>query len=89
MTGQTVADLVRDALMTAFWIGLPIMAVGFAAGVLINLLQIVKSIQDPSFSAIPRIIAFLASVIVFLPWMLMKLIGYTTHLFSNLGRYVQ
>lgn len=89
MNTQTVADLIRDALMTAFWIGLPIMAVGFVAGIVINLLQIVTSIQDPSFSAIPRLLAFLASIVVFLPWMLMKMIAYAVHLISNMGRYAQ
>lgn len=87
MTSQTVADLVRDALMTAFWVGLPVMVIGFVAGIVINLLQIVTSIQDPSFSAVPRLAAFLASIAVFLPWMLVKLTAYTVHMLSNLGQY--
>lgn len=89
MTGQTVADIVRHALLTAFWICLPVLAIGFAAGVLINLLQIVTSIQDPSFSAIPRLLAFLASIVIFLPWMIMKMVAYTSGLLSEMGRYAQ
>ena len=89
MTAHTVADIIRSTLMTAFWAVLPLMVVGFVAGVAINLLQIVTSIQDPSFSAVPRLLAFLAAVVVFLPWMLTRLVGFTTALLGDLGRYAQ
>jgi len=39
--------------MTAFWLALPMLAVGFAAGIVISLFQILTSIQDTAFNAIP------------------------------------
>lgn len=87
MTPQAASELIRQALMTALWLSLPLLAVGFVAGILISLLQIVTSIQDPGFGSVPRLAAFLAALILFLPWILMKLMAYTTALFGDLSRY--
>jgi flagellar biosynthesis protein FliQ len=52
-----------------------------------SLLQILTSIQDTAFSAVPRLAAFLVAFVVSLPWMLQKMMVYTTHLLGDLGRY--
>ncbi len=89
MTPQSVAELIRQALMTTVWLSLPLLAVGFVAGIVISLVQIVTSIQDPGFGAVPRLAAFLGAILLFLPWILLKLMAYTTALFSDFGRYAQ
>ena len=89
MNSQVVVDIVRQALMTAFWLSLPLLTVGFVAGVVISLLQIVTSVQDPAFGTVPRLAAFLAGLIVFLPWMLMRLCTYTTQVLGDLSRYAR
>jgi len=89
MNTQSIIDIVRHALMTAFWISLPILAVGFVIGIAISLVQIVTSIQDPAFGSLPRLAAFLAGLLFFLPWMLMRLCTYTIQLFSDFGRFAR
>jgi flagellar biosynthetic protein FliQ len=89
MTTAAVVDLVRAALMAGVWISAPVLAAGFAVSVLISLLQIVTSIQDPSFGAVLRLSAFFGIVFLGLPWMLSKLIAYSTALLGALGRYAQ
>ena len=34
MTPATVTDLLRNAFLTTFWIGLPVLAAGFVVGIL-------------------------------------------------------
>lgn len=87
MTIAAVVDLMRNALVTTFWLSLPILAVGFTVGVFMSLLQILTSIQDSSFNAVPRLSAFLAALVLAMPWMLGHLISYTTTLFGDLGRF--
>ena len=87
MNSQSAIDVIRQALMTAFWISLPILAVGFVTGIVISLVQIVTSIQDPAFGSFPRLAAFLVGFLIFLPWMLMRLCTYTTQLFGDFGRF--
>jgi flagellar biosynthetic protein FliQ len=89
VTQQQVVDIIRQALMTTFWLSLPLLAVGFLIGVIVSLVQIVTSMQDPAIGAVPRLAAFLAGVILFLPWMLVKLTSYATALLGDLGRYAR
>jgi flagellar biosynthetic protein FliQ len=87
MTTAAVVDLMRTAFMTTFWLALPILAVGFVIGIVMSLAQILTSIQDASFASVPRLLAFLAALLVAMPWMLTKLIAYTTLLFGDFGRF--
>ena len=87
MTNSTVVELIRGLFMITFWLSLPLLAIGFIAGIVISLAQIITSIQDASFSAVPRLGAFLAALLLAAPWMLAKLISYTTALFGDLGRF--
>ena len=89
MTPELVIQILREALMMAFWLAAPLLAVGFVAGILISLVQIVTSIQDTGFNTIPRLGAFLAASLLVLPWMLQKISGYTVALLGDLGRYAR
>jgi flagellar biosynthetic protein FliQ len=73
--------------MATFWLSAPLLAIGLVAGVVVSLLQIVTSIQDTAFSAVPRLLAFLAGIMLLMPWMLMKLMAYTTSILGDLPRY--
>lgn len=87
MTPEFAIQIIREALMTALWLSAPLLAVGFIVGIAISLVQILTSIQDTAFSAIPRLVAFLTAFIVAMPWMLQKSTAYMVSLFSELGRY--
>jgi flagellar biosynthetic protein FliQ len=89
MTSETVVEIMRQALMLTFWLAAPLLAIGFIAGIAISLVQIATSIQDNAVSSIPRLTAFLVGLLLLLPWMLQKMMGYTTALFGNLGRYAR
>jgi flagellar biosynthetic protein FliQ len=87
MNNAAVVDLMRNAFVTTFWLSLPVLATGFVVGIVMSLAQIVTSIQDASFSAVPRLTAFLAALLLTKPWMLTRLIAYTAALFGDLGRF--
>jgi flagellar biosynthesis protein FliQ len=89
MTQQFVVQLFRDALMTTFWLSLPILLVGFIAGIVMSLLQIITSMQDSAFSTVPRLAAFLAALLLFLPWMLTRLVAWTSTMFGDFSKYVR
>jgi flagellar biosynthetic protein FliQ len=89
MTPETAVDITRQALMTAFWLAAPLLAIGFLVGVAVSLVQIATSMQDNAFNTIPRIVAFLVGLLLLLPWMLHKGMAYAVSLFGNLGRYAR
>jgi flagellar biosynthetic protein FliQ len=88
MNATAVAELLRQTLMAAFWLSLPLLAIGFLAGIVISLVQIVTSFQDPAFGGVLRLGAFLAGLLVALPWMIARMADFTTLLLRDLGRYV-
>ena len=87
MTSEFAIQISREALMTAFWLALPLLAVGFIMGILVSLIQIVTSIQDTAFNAIPRLLVFLGAFIIALPWMLHRMTSYTAGILGDLSRY--
>jgi len=87
VTTSTVVDLIRNLFITTFWLSLPVLAAGFVIGIAMSLVQILTSIQDSSFSSVPRLTAFLGALLLAMPWMLIKLMAYTIALFGNLGRF--
>ena len=89
MNDRSVVDLVSGMLWSSFWISLPLLLVGLIAGIIISLFQIVTSIQDPSFSAVPRLLAFFVAIVILLPWIVLRLTTYTTSLFQDLPKYAR
>lgn len=89
MTPEFAIQILRDALMTAFWLSFPLLLVGLVAGIAVSLLQIVTSIQDSAFGAVPRLAAFLVAFLAAMPWMFSKLSSYTIALFGDLARYAR
>jgi len=89
MTPDTVVQIVRDTLMTAFWLAAPLLVVGFIAGVVVSLVQIATSMQDNAFSTVPRLVVFLAAIVILLPWMLQRSMSYAVSILGDLGRYAR
>jgi flagellar biosynthesis protein FliQ len=89
MSEQLAIDLIRHALIMAMWISLPLLVVLFLLGVIVSLVQTLTSIQDPSFGVVPRLAAVLVTMLIALPWMMTRIIGYTTELIGNLARYAR
>ena len=89
MTSDSVVEILRQVLITTLWVSAPLLLIGFVAGIVISLIQIVTSIQDSAFSAIPRLAVFLISTLLLMPWMLKKMTAYTVSVLGDLGRYAR
>lgn len=89
MTPEMAVEIFRHTLMTTFWLSLPILMIGFVVGIAVSLLQVLTSIQDTSFGAVPRLVAFLVGLLLLLPWMTAKLVSYTSILFGDFSRYAR
>ena len=89
MTPQFAIHAVSAALMAAFWIVAPLLIIAFAVGVLVNLVQIATSLQDPVFSTVPRLAACLAGFLLLLPWMLHRASDYTTGVLRDFAQYAR
>jgi flagellar biosynthetic protein FliQ len=89
VTPAMVVELFRHTLMETFWLSLPLLAIGFVVGIAVSLIQVLTSIQDTSFGAVPRLAAFLFGLLLLLPWMTAKLVSYTVLMFGDFSRYAR
>jgi flagellar biosynthetic protein FliQ len=89
MTPDAVVQIVRQTLMTAFWLAAPLLIVGFIAGIVVSLVQIATSMQDNAFSTVPRLVVFLAAIVLLMPWMLQRSMAYAVSILGDLGRYAK
>ncbi|HMF77681.1 MAG TPA: flagellar biosynthetic protein FliQ [Bryobacteraceae bacterium] len=81
--------VVTQALMAAFWICAPLLIVAFAVGIIVNLIQIATSLQDPVFSTVPRLAACLGALLLLMPWMLKQAAGFTVAILRDFAQYAR
>ena len=87
MTPELAVEVLRQTMVETFWLGAPLLAIGFVAGIVVSLIQITTSIQDTTFSTVPRLVAFLVGILLLMPWMFKKAAAFTIAILGDLGRY--
>jgi len=89
MTLTFVSAFAFKAIKTALLVALPLLGAGLIAGVLVSIFQAVTSIQDMSLTFIPKILAVMLALVLFLPWMIGVLLAFTEELFTNFPAYIR
>ena len=75
-------DIVREAFTLMLMVSAPILAVGLVVGLVVSILQAVTQIQEQTLVFVPKIIAMVMTTILLLGWITMKLMEYSTAMFS-------
>jgi len=89
MTPEAAVQIISHAFWTSVVLCAPLLTVGFAVGIAVNIVQIATSLQDSAFSTVPRLAAFLGGFLMLLPWMLKQISAYAISIFGDLARYAQ
>ncbi|MFH1914926.1 MAG: flagellar biosynthesis protein FliQ [Pseudomonadota bacterium] len=89
MTPEFVVGFARQAIEITLIIALPMLGVGMAVGIFISVLQAATQIQEMTLTMVPKIIAIFITLLVAFPWIMDKMMTYTTNLFLNLPNYIQ
>lgn len=87
-TDQVVA-LFRHTLQMALLMGAPLMLVAVLVSLLVNVAQVLTSLQDQTLSTVPRLAAMAAAILFLFPWMLRKLMFFTIGLWSDFHPFVR
>lgn len=88
MTTEVVVQLARETLLTALLLATPILAIATVVSLLINIAQVMTSIQEHTVATVPRLAVVAIAILVSMPWMLRKLMDFSLHLFADFHRYV-
>ena len=83
MSPEQVIAIARQTLEAAFWVAAPILLSATAISLLINIGQVMTSIQDVTVMTVPRLAAVGAIIFFLTPWMLHHLVVFTETLFAD------
>ncbi len=83
MTVGEAVTLFKGALWMTVLLSAPMLVFGLVAGLVVSIFQAVTQIHEMTLTFIPKILAVVAGLVLFLPWMLHQMIAYTTNLYLN------
>lgn len=89
MSGDMAIQIGRDALTMVMLVSAPMLGLGLLVGILVSIFQATTQIQEQTLAFIPKIIAVFVAILVFGPWMLSLMVGYTRDLFLSLPHMVR
>ena len=88
MDAGMVIDIGRHALIITLLVSGPMLIAGLMIGLIVGVFQAVTQIHEMTLTFIPKILVMVAVFLALLPWMLVKLVEYTSsmlHLISKVG----
>lgn len=88
MSPDEVIHIGANSVYTILLVSAPILGVGLIVGLIISIFQATTQIQEQTLSFIPKIVAIIASMVIFGPWMLTHLLDFTYGIFNNLHNFV-
>ncbi|MBZ4642834.1 MAG: flagellar biosynthesis protein FliQ [Deferribacteres bacterium] len=88
MSPDFVISITTKALEISLLVAAPMLLFGLVAGLVISIFQAVTQIQEMTLTFIPKILAVVAGLIIFFPWMMDTVINFTVSLFMNLNQYI-
>ena len=88
MNQDSVTHIAVQALAITLKISMPFLLTGLIVGLVISVFQAVTQIQDATLSFIPKILVTGAVLALAGPWMLSRLLSFTTELFRSIPSVV-
>ena len=88
MPVDQVVQLGRLTLKEVALLTMPVLGIAVAVSLVINIIQVLTSLQDSTMSTVPRLLATAGAVFFLMPWMWRQLTQFTVQLLSDFQRYL-
>ncbi len=83
MGTEQVVTLFRHTLEMALLMGAPLLLIAVTVSLLVNVAQVLTSLQDQTLSTVPRLVVMAVAILLLFPWMLRRLMFFTISLWSD------
>ncbi|MCZ2109844.1 MAG: flagellar biosynthesis protein FliQ [Dehalococcoidia bacterium] len=87
MNEAVVLGLAREALIVALEISAPILGASLVIGIVVSLIQAVTQVNEMTLTFVPKLIGVFVAMLIFGPWMMETLLGFSAGLFANMASY--
>ena len=84
-----VVNLGRSLLMEVIILVGPILVVAIVTSLLVNVVQVLTSLQDQTLSSVPRLMATGTALFILMPWMWRHLGNFTIKMLSDFHGVLQ
>ncbi|NQD66838.1 flagellar biosynthesis protein FliQ [Bacillus haikouensis] len=88
MNAESVIALAEQGIYITLIVSGPLLVLALVVGLIVSIFQATTQIQEQTLAFIPKIVAVLIGIVFFGPWMLTKIVTYSSHIFSDLTRFV-
>ncbi len=80
MTYELVVQLGRQAILTAFWLSAPLLAIALAVGLTVSIFQTVTQVQEQTVAFVLKLFSVGIVLFALLPWTLSVAVGFGSRL---------
>ncbi len=89
MTPQFVIGFGKEALELTLMLSAPLLVTGMIVGLVVSIFQAATQIQEMTLIFVPKIVAVIAALIFFAPWLLDILTNFTSSVLANIPNYIR
>jgi flagellar biosynthetic protein FliQ len=89
MGPDAVVSMGRLMLEQVIILTAPILLVAICVSLIVNVVQVLTSLQDQTLSSIPRLLATGTALFILMPWMLRHLAAYTLLMLSDFHKVLE
>jgi len=89
MPMEQIVGLGQKSLMEVLLLAGPILGIAIVVSLLINIVQVLTSLQEVTISTVPRLLASATALFVLMPWMWRHLAQFTVQMLSDFRIYLR
>jgi flagellar biosynthetic protein FliQ len=88
MSTEFIIGLASQAVYLVLEVSAPMLILGLVVGLIISIFQATTQIQEQTLAFVPKIVAVLMALLIFGPWIITKLMDFTSQILGNLYMYI-
>lgn len=85
MTPEFCQEVAKQAVFTCLSVSGPMLLFALVTGVTIGLIQAVTQIHEMTLTFIPKIVAVAVALVLFMPWILSKIMSFSFFAFEKMA----
>ncbi len=89
MPVELAVDLGRQVMKEVLLVASPILAIAILVSLLVNIVQVLTSLQEMTISAVPRLLAVGVGTFFLMPWMWRQLCQFTLQFLGDFHPYLR
>ncbi len=87
MNEGVVIGMAREAMWVGLLVGAPILLVPLVVGIVVSILQAATQVNEATLTFVPKVLGTVVAMLVFGPWMMETMLGFSSTLFANMANY--